>query len=363
MSDHPGFTFMNDALIDDEFICLICNEPFNNATCTPCDHTFCRSCIEQWLQKSTDENKSCPVCRHSLSIDNDLKPASRIISNRIDRYLVKCLACELEKIPRGLFSDHISKICTKATVSCLASNILCPWIGPRYQLEDHLKLCPYQQIRPILELIQTKNSQLEELITNQQQEIININERHQAQQQQIDELTKMIHVLKDLMRLLIAAHNNVSIKRIINFDDLVEQDDELNSYYLIPSNYAGFKWHNGAFMSQQHGKTSYPNTGFATAFKQNKKCVIFNSGCQPIKMRDSRSTFGILSFEATCAFQDEVILTVVGRRAGKTIQTMSFTLRYHELKMFFLNWENIDELEFSPKGGKQLATSTDTDRH
>ncbi len=116
-------------------------------------------------------------------------------------------------------------------------------------------------------------------------------------------------------------------------------------------------------MPRKHGKTSYPNTGFATAFKHNQKCVAFNFGCQPMTMRDVRNTFCILSFEATCAFQDEVLLTVTGRRADKTIQTTTFILRCQELKIFNLNWNNIDELEFLPSGGKQLSTSTDTDRH
>ena len=98
MAAHQGFVYMDDELIDDEFKCLICNEPFEQATSTPCDHTFCRLCIEQWLHKCTDGNQTCPVCRHSLAMDRDLKPANRIISNRIDRYLVKCLECEIEDI-------------------------------------------------------------------------------------------------------------------------------------------------------------------------------------------------------------------------------------------------------------------------
>ncbi len=116
-------------------------------------------------------------------------------------------------------------------------------------------------------------------------------------------------------------------------------------------------------MPRQHGKTSYPSTGFATAFKQDQKCVAFNFGCRAMSMRDLRGTFSILSFEATCAFQDEVILTVTGQRADKIIQTTTFILRWQELKMFNLNWNNIDELEFLPSGGKQLSSSTDTDRH
>jgi hypothetical protein len=164
------------------------------------------------------------------------------------------------------------------------------------------------------------------------------------------------------MWFFIAAHNNSPIKRIMTFEDLIEQTDNLNYYHPIPVNYAGFQWVNGAYMPRQHGKT-YPNTGFATAFKQDQKCVVFNFGCQLMSMHACRNTFCILSFEATCAFQDQVILTVTGRRAKNITQTATFTLRWHELKLFNLDWNNIDQLEFLPSGGKQLSTSTDTDRH
>jgi hypothetical protein len=205
MTDHQGYEYMDDASIDDEFKCLICNEPFEKPTCTPCDHTFCLLCIDQWLRKNTDENRSCPICRYSLSIDDDLKPASRIISNRIDRYLVKCLECGLDRIPRGSFSDHVSKVCTKTNVSCLACDILCPWIGPRYQLNDHLKLCSYQQIRPALESIQAKNTHLEQLLIDQQQQITNISERCQMQQHQINELITMIKSMKGTLTIRMTA--------------------------------------------------------------------------------------------------------------------------------------------------------------
>ena len=142
MTSTPTFVFMDESSIDDEFKCSICNEPFENATSTPCDHTFCRRCIEQWLEKTFD-NGSCPTCRESVSLDSDLKPANRIISNRIDRYPVKCLTCGLEGIQRGLFSNHTEKSCTKVDVSCSACDIWCPWIGPRNQLNDHLQSCSY----------------------------------------------------------------------------------------------------------------------------------------------------------------------------------------------------------------------------
>ena len=192
MDDCPKYEFMDDTLIDDEFRCSICNEPFEKPTCTPCDHTFCRSCIEEWLKKSNDTNSVCPVCRHPLSIDDDLKPASRIISNRIDRYLVKCSACQQDKIPRGEFADHVSKMCGKTNVSCSACDILCPWIGPRNQLSNHLATCPYQKIRPALKSLLAKNILLENILINQQEQITTIREKCQAQEDQINQLSKMI---------------------------------------------------------------------------------------------------------------------------------------------------------------------------
>ncbi|CAF1020146.1 unnamed protein product [Rotaria sordida] len=136
-------------------------------------------------------------------------------------------------------------------------------------------------MRPVLEIIQAKNNRLEQLINNQQQQITNINEQCQSQQRQIDELTTIIKALKD--------HNDISIKRMLAFEDLVGPHVDLDSYHPIPSNYAGFKWCNGAFMPRQHSETRYPNTGFDTVFKQGQKCVAFNFGCQPMTMRDCRN--------------------------------------------------------------------------
>ena len=116
-------------------------------------------------------------------------------------------------------------------------------------------------------------------------------------------------------------------------------------------------------MPRQCGKTAYPKTGFGTAFEKDQRYVVFNFGGRPLRMSDSRSTYSVASFEATCAFQDELILTVTGRRDKKIIQTTNVILRYREVKLFRLNWQNINELEFSPAGGKQLSYRNDTDRH
>ena len=115
-----------------------------------------------------DKNKMQLTCRSPLSIDNGLKPASRIISNHVDRYPVRCLECQLDGIPRGSFADHVSKVCVKTNISCLASDILCPWTRPRDQLDDRLDLCVYQRMRPALESVQANHARLEQLLIDQQ---------------------------------------------------------------------------------------------------------------------------------------------------------------------------------------------------
>lgn len=72
--------------------------------------------------------------------------------------------------------------------------------------------------------------------------------------------------------------------RILTFDDLIKDDTNSNSYACMPSSYAGFNWQNGAFMPRQCALRSFAQTGFGTAFRQNRQCVIFNFGSRSIKM-------------------------------------------------------------------------------
>ena len=63
-------------IINNEFKCSICQELIVTATNLKCSHTFCKVCIDEWLER----NKKCPVCRtfistksnHVLPIDNFL---------------------------------------------------------------------------------------------------------------------------------------------------------------------------------------------------------------------------------------------------------------------------------------------------
>ena len=47
--------------------CSICLNKLNNSIELNCKHTFCRSCIKKWYEKS----KSCPMCRDIITISMD----------------------------------------------------------------------------------------------------------------------------------------------------------------------------------------------------------------------------------------------------------------------------------------------------
>ncbi|KAI7881264.1 hypothetical protein K492DRAFT_206963 [Lichtheimia hyalospora FSU 10163] len=47
-----------------ELQCPICIQPITKATSTPCGHTFCRQCIQRWLQQC--QGVTCPCCNYKL---------------------------------------------------------------------------------------------------------------------------------------------------------------------------------------------------------------------------------------------------------------------------------------------------------
>ncbi|CAF3181251.1 unnamed protein product [Rotaria sp. Silwood2] len=139
MTTDETLSFMDDISVDVNFICWICKEKFKDPYTTSCDHTFCRACLTQ----STLTN--CPTCQQSISTD-DLKQATLIVRNMIERRRVICSNCSQSGIPEENIDEHIQRTCPKTIISCPAANVKCPWKGPRDQLDDHLIMCPFNGI-------------------------------------------------------------------------------------------------------------------------------------------------------------------------------------------------------------------------
>ncbi|CAF3664402.1 unnamed protein product [Rotaria sordida] len=159
-----SYEYMDKASIDKDLCCDYCNNPLIDPVSTPCKHTFCRICIEDKLKK-TGGRCGKPKCKNQSITLNNLTPVTeRIVLNMLDRLLVKCTICNTINIPRGSFEKHITNFCPKITVNCTAVDLKCPWIGPNEQLKEHISVCIYEQIRPILKENIQNNHQLKEQI-------------------------------------------------------------------------------------------------------------------------------------------------------------------------------------------------------
>ena len=174
MAHDSNYEYINEDSIDPEFICIICGRPFSDPLSTPCDHTFCRKCITGSINAG---NIGCPTCRQQPMLQNNLAPASRIVRKLLDDLLIKCRLCGETELKRGNFNKHISNECRKVCISCTSTDILCPWKGPRDQLDSHIQTCIFQSSRAILTDLITNNQQLEEQIKQQGAQIKQQNAR------------------------------------------------------------------------------------------------------------------------------------------------------------------------------------------
>jgi hypothetical protein len=156
MTNNQKYEYIDEASIYPDLMCVICSEPFKNPVCTPCDHTFCRHCIIQWIE---NEDFSCPICRKAL-LTIQLKQANRIILNMLNRIHVKCILCGQRRLQRGTFDNHIKNECPKSDVNCLSAKLNCPWIGQRGELENHLKTCIFYSFQPFVNEILNGNENI-----------------------------------------------------------------------------------------------------------------------------------------------------------------------------------------------------------
>ncbi|XP_050964749.1 immunity-related GTPase family, f4 [Labeo rohita] len=68
---------------EDDYICPVCHEIFNNPVFLSCSHSVCKECLQQfWRTKKTQE---CPVCRRRSSKHNP--PVNLALKNLCDSFL------------------------------------------------------------------------------------------------------------------------------------------------------------------------------------------------------------------------------------------------------------------------------------
>merc|ERR1711920_1032032 len=106
-------TFVDPLTVAEALRCSICTEVFDQPVFwggRPCQHAFCRVCIEACLQQSP----TCPTCRGTLNMEDAL----------------------VHSAYRGLIDE--------LQVKCTGEG--CAWRGRRNALPGHLDSCPVHQL-------------------------------------------------------------------------------------------------------------------------------------------------------------------------------------------------------------------------
>jgi len=58
-----------DSAASGDLLCGICQEECSNRVATACRHSFCRSCLEEYMDTAPSDPVTCPTCPKTLSVD------------------------------------------------------------------------------------------------------------------------------------------------------------------------------------------------------------------------------------------------------------------------------------------------------
>ncbi|XP_045194626.2 RING finger protein 151-like [Mercenaria mercenaria] len=126
--------------INDALTCCICRDVLEDPVQAPCEHAYCRSCIEAWLVHET----TCPEDRRPLSYSG-LRPLFRYMKNDLNRLQIKCKnrAYGCESIITLEFIEAHERDCIFERKKC--PNERCTYYAARQEIDDHVKRCEFSR--------------------------------------------------------------------------------------------------------------------------------------------------------------------------------------------------------------------------
>lgn len=164
------FEYINEKLIDRLLKCSLCSKALLDPVKTANGDPSCRNCaIENASKVYPDDHQQ------QSSFIQELNPIQdRIVLDMLDSLLVKCTKCDKTNTRRLHIEEHLKQECPKRIVSCIASDLRCPWSGPYQDSIRHITQCTFQLLRPILADTVECRKQLEQYkkSSEQQQRII-----------------------------------------------------------------------------------------------------------------------------------------------------------------------------------------------
>ena len=110
-----------------EVECSVCQEQFNEIKepkMLKCLHTFCKTCLERWLQQQREEKLSCPTCRHITECPNN--DINSLRSNLFCKHLVEIVEAYSERGQEDSSQCGNCFIVSIAPASCVKTVLVVP---------------------------------------------------------------------------------------------------------------------------------------------------------------------------------------------------------------------------------------------
>uniref|UniRef100_A0A8D2L292 LNX2 protein n=1 Tax=Varanus komodoensis TaxID=61221 RepID=A0A8D2L292_VARKO len=121
LPDNHLYNFQDE--VDDDLTCHICLQPLLQPMDTPCGHTYCFKCLENFMQ----EYNFCPMDRKKLSFQSCRK-SSLLVRNLLDKLMVHCPFhddCKLT-MQRCELEAHLQNRFASVSVTPSAKLACCP---------------------------------------------------------------------------------------------------------------------------------------------------------------------------------------------------------------------------------------------
>ena len=173
---NSNFCYIDETNINPHLKCPICAKPFINPV----------------IMK--DGSRSCQTCVSDDDAQQILTPITeQLLLDILGNLRIKCLSCKQENLRRSDFQNHITSQCPQRIVHCQAADLKCSWIGQYDQLNEHMRICPFERLRPILsvlldDVIQIKNKQTP--VTQSLLELVRVNEQLNKYQNELESLKR-----------------------------------------------------------------------------------------------------------------------------------------------------------------------------
>jgi len=126
--------------INDALTCCICRDVLEDPVQAPCEHAYCRTCIEAWLVHET----TCPEDRRPLSL-SALRPLFRYMRNDLNKLQIWCknraYGCDHNCALEFIISHERS--CEYERLKC--PNERCAYFASRQQIAEHARHCEHSR--------------------------------------------------------------------------------------------------------------------------------------------------------------------------------------------------------------------------